>query len=167
VTVHETGLATGNIVVVSTRDCSPQRRNQKLVEEAPAPFLTDEQTGEPYRASKAILREACHVGAGTCEFLVGPDGTISFLEVNTRLQIEHCVSEEVTGLDLVREQLRIAAEEPLGRRPRLRAGGPATAVHGAHPLDRDRVRQHDPAVQRRLGCRRGGRAAGETGRRGQ
>jgi acetyl-CoA/propionyl-CoA carboxylase biotin carboxyl carrier protein len=104
----------GNIVVVSTRDCSLQRRNQKLVEEAPAPFLTDAQTAELYRASKAILREACYVGAGTCEFLVGPDGTISFLEVNTRLQVEHCVSEEVTGLDLVREQLRIAAGEPLG-----------------------------------------------------
>jgi acetyl-CoA/propionyl-CoA carboxylase biotin carboxyl carrier protein len=104
----------GNIVVVSTRDCSLQRRNQKLVEEAPAPFLTDAQTAELYRASKAILREAGYMGAGTCEFLVGPDGTISFLEVNTRLQVEHCVSEEVTGIDLVREQLRIAAGEPLG-----------------------------------------------------
>jgi acetyl-CoA/propionyl-CoA carboxylase biotin carboxyl carrier protein len=104
----------GNIVVVSTRDCSLQRRNQKLVEEAPAPFLTDAQTAELYRASKAILREAGYVGAGTCEFLVGPDGTISFLEVNTRLQVEHCVSEEVTGLDLVREQLRIPTGEPLG-----------------------------------------------------
>jgi acetyl-CoA/propionyl-CoA carboxylase biotin carboxyl carrier protein len=104
----------GNVVVVSTRDCSLQRRNQKLVEEAPAPFLTTEQNAELYRASKAILREAGYVGAGTCEFLVGPDGTISFLEVNTRLQVEHCVSEEVTGIDLVREQFRIAAGEPLG-----------------------------------------------------
>ncbi|GLY13050.1 ATP-grasp domain-containing protein [Kineosporia rhizophila] len=104
----------GSVVVVSTRDCSLQRRNQKLVEEAPAPFLTPEQTAELYRASKAILTEAGYVGAGTCEFLVGPDGTISFLEVNTRLQVEHPVSEEVTGLDLVREQLRIAAGEPLG-----------------------------------------------------
>jgi acetyl-CoA/propionyl-CoA carboxylase biotin carboxyl carrier protein len=104
----------GNVVVVSTRDCSLQRRNQKLVEEAPAPFLTTEQNAELYRASKAILREAGYVGAGTCEFLVGPDGTVSFLEVNTRLQVEHCVTEEVTGIDLVREQLRIAAGEPLG-----------------------------------------------------
>ncbi|MGN6302219.1 MAG: acetyl/propionyl/methylcrotonyl-CoA carboxylase subunit alpha [Angustibacter sp.] len=104
----------GNVVVVSTRDCSLQRRHQKLVEEAPAPFLSDEQVAELYRASKAILREASYVGAGTCEFLVGQDGTISFLEVNTRLQVEHCVSEEVSGLDLVREQLRIAAGEELG-----------------------------------------------------
>ncbi len=104
----------GQVVVVSTRDCSLQRRNQKLVEEAPAPFLTDEQLAELYRASKAILSEAGYVGAGTCEYLVGPDGTISFLEVNTRLQVEHCVSEEVTGLDLVREQFRIANGEPLG-----------------------------------------------------
>ncbi|NHA66732.1 acetyl/propionyl/methylcrotonyl-CoA carboxylase subunit alpha [Phycicoccus flavus] len=100
--------AEGNVVVVSTRDCSLQRRNQKLVEEAPAPFLTDEQHAELLRASKAILRAAGYVGAGTCEFLVGVDGHISFLEVNTRLQVEHCVSEEVTGIDLVREQLRIA-----------------------------------------------------------
>jgi acetyl-CoA/propionyl-CoA carboxylase biotin carboxyl carrier protein len=106
--------AFGTVVVVSTRDCSLQRRNQKLVEEAPAPFLSAEQNAELYRASKAILREAGYVGAGTCEFLVGPDGTISFLEVNTRLQVEHCVSEEVTGIDLVREQLRIAAGEALG-----------------------------------------------------
>jgi acetyl-CoA/propionyl-CoA carboxylase, biotin carboxylase, biotin carboxyl carrier protein len=104
----------GSVVVVSTRDCSLQRRNQKLVEEAPAPFLTDDQNAQLYRASKAILLEAGYVGAGTCEFLVGPDGTISFLEVNTRLQVEHCVTEEVTGIDLVREQFRIAAGEPLG-----------------------------------------------------
>ncbi len=104
----------GNVVVVSTRDCSLQRRNQKLVEEAPAPFLTEEQHAELLRASKAILSEAGYVGAGTCEFLVGPDGDISFLEVNTRLQVEHPVSEEVTGVDLVREQFRIADGEPLG-----------------------------------------------------
>jgi acetyl-CoA/propionyl-CoA carboxylase biotin carboxyl carrier protein len=104
----------GDVVVVSTRDCSLQRRNQKLVEEAPAPFLTAQQEAELYRASRAILHEAGYVGAGTCEFLVGPDGTISFLEVNTRLQVEHCVSEEVTGLDLVREQFRLAVGEPLG-----------------------------------------------------
>ena len=104
----------GNVVVVSTRDCSLQRRHQKLVEEAPAPFLTDDQVGRLYEASKAILREAGYVGAGTCEFLVGQDGTISFLEVNTRLQVEHCVSEEVTGIDLVREMFRIAAGEELG-----------------------------------------------------
>jgi acetyl-CoA/propionyl-CoA carboxylase biotin carboxyl carrier protein len=104
----------GNVVVVSTRDCSLQRRHQKLVEEAPAPFLTDEQNAELYRASKAILREAGYVGAGTCEFLVGQDGTISFLEVNTRLQVEHPVTEEVTGIDLVREMFRIADGEELG-----------------------------------------------------
>jgi acetyl-CoA/propionyl-CoA carboxylase biotin carboxyl carrier protein len=106
--------AHGNVVVVSTRDCSLQRRNQKLVEEAPAPFLTPEQNKRLYEASKAILREAGYQGAGTCEFLVGKDGTISFLEVNTRLQVEHPVSEEVTGIDLVREQFRIARGEALG-----------------------------------------------------
>ena len=104
----------GNVVVVSTRDCSLQRRHQKLVEEAPAPFLTDEQNQRLYESSKAILKEAGYVGAGTCEFLVAADGTISFLEVNTRLQVEHCVSEEVTGIDLVREMFRIAAGEELG-----------------------------------------------------
>ncbi|MEH1017622.1 biotin carboxylase N-terminal domain-containing protein [Micromonospora sp. CPCC 206060] len=104
----------GNVVVVSTRDCSLQRRHQKLVEEAPAPFLTDEQNAELVRASKAILKEAGYHGAGTCEFLIGQDGTISFLEVNTRLQVEHPVTEEVTGIDLVREQFRIANGEPLG-----------------------------------------------------
>jgi acetyl-CoA/propionyl-CoA carboxylase biotin carboxyl carrier protein len=104
----------GKAVVVSTRDCSLQRRHQKLVEEAPAPFLTDGQVEELYRSSKAILKEAGYVGAGTCEFLIGQDGTISFLEVNTRLQVEHPVSEEVTGIDLVREQFRIAMGEPLG-----------------------------------------------------
>ena len=104
----------GNVVVISTRDCSLQRRHQKLVEEAPAPFLTDDQVRRLYDSSKAILREAGYVGAGTCEFLVAADGTISFLEVNTRLQVEHCVSEEVTGIDLVREMFRIAAGEELG-----------------------------------------------------
>ncbi|WP_458779116.1 acetyl/propionyl/methylcrotonyl-CoA carboxylase subunit alpha [Arthrobacter sp. D3-16] len=106
--------AHGNVVVVSTRDCSLQRRNQKLVEEAPAPFLTEEQNRRLYESSKAILKEAGYLGAGTCEFLVGQDGTISFLEVNTRLQVEHCVSEEVTGIDLVREQFRLARGEELG-----------------------------------------------------
>jgi acetyl-CoA/propionyl-CoA carboxylase biotin carboxyl carrier protein len=98
----------GNVVVVSTRDCSLQRRHQKLVEEAPAPYLTEAQITELYAASKAIMREAGYHNAGTCEFLVGEDGTISFLEVNTRLQVEHPVSEEVAGIDLVREQFRIA-----------------------------------------------------------
>jgi acetyl-CoA/propionyl-CoA carboxylase, biotin carboxylase, biotin carboxyl carrier protein len=104
----------GNVVVVSTRDCSLQRRHQKLVEEAPAPFLSSEQTERLYSSSKAILAEAGYVGAGTCEFLVGQDVTISFLEVNTRLQVEHPVSEQVTGLDLVREMFRIAEGEALG-----------------------------------------------------
>ena len=98
----------GHAVVVSTRDCSLQRRHQKLVEEAPAPFLTKDQIDRLYASSKAILKEVGYQGAGTCEFLVAQDGTISFLEVNTRLQVEHPVSEEVTGIDLVREQFRLA-----------------------------------------------------------
>ena len=98
----------GNVVVVSTRDCSLQRRHQKLVEEAPAPFLTADQETRLYESSKAILKAVGYEGAGTCEFLIAQDGTVSFLEVNTRLQVEHPVSEEVTGLDLVREQFRIA-----------------------------------------------------------
>ena len=104
----------GTVVVVSTRDCSLQRRHQKLVEEAPAPFLSAAQVAELTSASVAILHEAGYVGAGTCEFLLATDGTLSFLEVNTRLQVEHPVTEEVSGIDLVREQLRIAMGEPLG-----------------------------------------------------
>jgi acetyl-CoA/propionyl-CoA carboxylase biotin carboxyl carrier protein len=104
----------GNIVIASTRDCSLQRRHQKLVEEAPAPFLTAEQDKQLRTASADILRAAGYVGAGTCEFLVGQDGTISFLEVNTRLQVEHPVTEEVSGIDLVREMFRIADGEALG-----------------------------------------------------
>ncbi|MCW2131416.1 acetyl/propionyl/methylcrotonyl-CoA carboxylase subunit alpha [Arthrobacter sp. VKM Ac-2550] len=106
--------AHGNVVVISTRDCSLQRRNQKLVEEAPAPFLSADQNYRLYEASKAIMLEAKYQGAGTCEFLVGQDGTISFLEVNTRLQVEHPISEEVAGVDLVREQFRLACGEELG-----------------------------------------------------
>ncbi len=106
--------AYGTVVVVSTRDCSLQRRHQKLVEEAPAPFLSPAQVAQLVESSRAILTEAGYVGAGTCEFLAAADGTISFLEVNTRLQVEHPVTEEVSGIDLVREQLRIAAGEPLG-----------------------------------------------------
>ncbi|MGO1510440.1 MAG: acetyl/propionyl/methylcrotonyl-CoA carboxylase subunit alpha [Actinomycetales bacterium] len=104
----------GDVVVVSTRDCSLQRRHQKLVEEAPAPFLSEDQHARLVEASTAILKAAGYVGAGTCEFLLGVDGTISFLEVNTRLQVEHPVTEEISGIDLVREQLRLAAGEPLG-----------------------------------------------------
>ncbi|WP_314854805.1 biotin carboxylase N-terminal domain-containing protein [uncultured Microbacterium sp.] len=123
--------AEGNVVVISTRDCSLQRRHQKLVEEAPAPFLTDEQNRTLYESSKAILREVGYVGAGTCEFLIGADGTISFLEVNTRLQVEHPVSEEVTGIDLVREQFRLAEggtldyddPEPVGHSIEFRING--------------------------------------------
>ncbi|MDG4784509.1 biotin carboxylase N-terminal domain-containing protein [Micromonospora sp. WMMD1102] len=103
----------GNVVVVGTRDCSLQRRHQKLVEEAPAPFLTDEQRAQIHASAKAICREADYHGAGTVEYLVGADGTISFLEVNTRLQVEHPVTEETAGIDLVREQFRIAAGEKL------------------------------------------------------
>ena len=103
----------GNVIVVGTRDCSLQRRNQKLVEEAPAPFLTDEQRARIHSSAKAICKEADYHGAGTVEYLVGHDGVISFLEVNTRLQVEHPVSEETSGLDLVREQFRIAEGEKL------------------------------------------------------
>ncbi|MFB7759113.1 acetyl/propionyl/methylcrotonyl-CoA carboxylase subunit alpha [Streptomyces xiamenensis] len=124
----------GNVVVVSTRDCSLQRRHQKLVEEAPAPFLSEAQNAELYRASKAILKEAGYVGAGTCEFLVGQDGTISFLEVNTRLQVEHPVTEEVTGIDLVREQFRIADGEALGYEdPTLRGHSFEFRINGEDP----------------------------------
>lgn len=124
----------GNAVVVSTRDCSLQRRHQKLVEEAPAPFLTNEQNEELYRASKAIMKEAGYIGAGTCEFLVGLDGTISFLEVNTRLQVEHPVSEEVTGIDLVRQQFRIAEGETLGfGDPEIRGHSIEFRINGEDP----------------------------------
>ncbi|MBK9100399.1 MAG: ATP-grasp domain-containing protein [Austwickia sp.] len=124
----------GNVVVVSTRDCSLQRRHQKLVEEAPAPFLSDAQNAELVRASKAILKEAKYEGAGTCEYLVAVDGTISFLEVNTRLQVEHPVSEEVTGIDLVREQFRIANGEELGySEPEIRGHSFEFRINGEDP----------------------------------
>jgi acetyl-CoA/propionyl-CoA carboxylase biotin carboxyl carrier protein len=103
----------GNVIVVGTRDCSLQRRHQKLVEEAPAPFLTPEQREAIHTSAKAICREAGYHGAGTVEYLVGVDGTISFLEVNTRLQVEHPVTEQTSGIDLVREQFRIADGEKL------------------------------------------------------
>jgi len=124
----------GNVVVVSTRDCSLQRRHQKLVEEAPAPFLTEAQVAELYASSKAILKEAGYVGAGTCEFLIGLDGTISFLEVNTRLQVEHPVTEEVAGIDLVREQFRIAQGEALGYDdPEIRGHSLEFRINGEDP----------------------------------
>ncbi|MFE1791607.1 acetyl/propionyl/methylcrotonyl-CoA carboxylase subunit alpha [Streptomyces sp. NPDC059525] len=124
----------GNVVVVSTRDCSLQRRHQKLVEEAPAPFLSEAQNAELYAASKAILKEAGYVGAGTVEFLVGTDGTISFLEVNTRLQVEHPVTEEVSGIDLVREMFRIADGEELGYDdPALRGHSFEFRINGEDP----------------------------------
>ncbi|MFD3947373.1 acetyl/propionyl/methylcrotonyl-CoA carboxylase subunit alpha [Streptomyces sp. NPDC058579] len=124
----------GNVVVVSTRDCSLQRRHQKLVEEAPAPFLTEAQNEQLYAASKAILKEAGYVGAGTVEFLVGTDGTISFLEVNTRLQVEHPVTEEVTGIDLVREMFRIADGEELGYGdPEMRGHSFEFRINGEDP----------------------------------
>ena len=126
--------AHGNVVVVSTRDCSLQRRNQKLVEEAPAPYLSEEQTKRLYEASRAILRETGYQGAGTCEFLVGTDGTISFLEVNTRLQVEHPVSEEISGLDLVREQFRIARGEKIEEKdPVLRGHSFEFRINGEDP----------------------------------
>ena len=126
--------AHGNVIVVSTRDCSLQRRHQKLVEEAPAPFLSQSQIEELYRSSKEIIRAAGYVGAGTCEFLVGLDGTISFLEVNTRLQVEHPVSEEVSGLDLVREQFRIADGEKISSTdPALRGHSIEFRINGEDP----------------------------------
>lgn len=124
----------GNAMVVSTRDCSLQRRHQKLVEEAPAPFLSQAQIDELYRSSKAIMKEAGYVGAGTCEFLVGLDGTISFLEVNTRLQVEHPVSEEVAGVDLVREQFRIAMGEKISNTdPVIRGHSIEFRINGEDP----------------------------------
>jgi acetyl-CoA/propionyl-CoA carboxylase biotin carboxyl carrier protein len=124
----------GNVVVVSTRDCSLQRRHQKLVEEAPAPFLSEAQNAELYAASKAILKEAGYEGAGTVEFLVGTDGTISFLEVNTRLQVEHPVTEEITGIDLVREMFRIADGEELGYGdPEMRGHSFEFRINGEDP----------------------------------
>lgn len=124
----------GSVVVVSTRDCSLQRRNQKLVEEAPAPFLTRAQTRQLHRSSKALLKEAGYTGAGTCEFLIGADGTISFLEVNTRLQVEHPVTEEVSGVDLVREQFRIARGERLGYEdPAVRGHSIEFRINGEDP----------------------------------
>ena len=124
----------GNAMVVSTRDCSLQRRHQKLVEEAPAPFLSQAQIDELYRSSKAIMKEAGYVGAGTCEFLVGVDGTISFLEVNTRLQVEHPVSEEVAGVDLVREQFRIAMGEKISKTdPVIRGHAIEFRINGEDP----------------------------------
>jgi acetyl-CoA/propionyl-CoA carboxylase biotin carboxyl carrier protein len=130
----------GTVVVVSTRDCSLQRRHQKLVEEAPAPYLTEHQDAVLRSASRAILLEAGYVGAGTCEFLVGQDGTISFLEVNTRLQVEHPVTEEVTGIDLVREMFRIADGEPLGPWPDGSTGDPRPRGHSIE----FRVNAEDP-----------------------
>ena len=124
----------GNAMVVSTRDCSLQRRHQKLVEEAPAPFLSEAQNAELYRSSKAIMKAAGYVGAGTCEFLVGIDGTISFLEVNTRLQVEHPVSEEVAGVDLVREQFRIAMGEKIKNKdPIIRGHSIEFRINGEDP----------------------------------
>src|SRR5690606_9341253 len=124
----------GNVVVVSTRDCSLQRRHQKVVEEAPAPFLTDEQNATLVASSIAILKEAHFVGAGTCAFLVSSDVTISFLEVNTRLQVEHPVTEEVTGVDLVREPFRIAAGEPISNlEPHVRAHSIEFRLNGEDP----------------------------------
>src|SRR5215467_2223203 len=125
----------GNVVVVGTRDCSLQRRHQKLVEEAPAPFLTDEQRAAIHSSAKAICREAGYSGAGTVEYLVGQDGTISFLEVNTRLQVEHPVSEETAGVDLVREQFRIAdgAELALAEDPTPRGHAIECRINGEDP----------------------------------
>jgi acetyl-CoA/propionyl-CoA carboxylase biotin carboxyl carrier protein len=124
----------GNVIVVSTRDCSLQRRHQKLVEEAPAPFLSEDQISKLYNSSKALMKEAGYIGAGTCEFLIGVDGTISFLEVNTRLQVEHPVSEEVTGLDLVREQFRIAMGEKISSKdPEIRGHSIEFRINGEDP----------------------------------
>ena len=149
----------GNVVVVGTRDCSLQRRHQKLVEEAPAPFLSDEQRAQIHSSAKAICREAGYHGAGTVEYLVGQDGTISFLEVNTRLQVEHPVSEETAGIDLVRAQFQIAAgERPLAER----GSGAARALH------RVPHQRRGPGPQLPAGARHGDSAelAGRAGRPG-
>lgn len=103
----------GNVVVLGTRDCSLQRRNQKLIEEAPAPFLSAAQRSRIHHSARAICVEANYTNAGTVEFLLSPNGTLSFLEVNTRLQVEHTITEAVTGIDIVLEQLRIADGLPL------------------------------------------------------
>src|SRR5690349_20946428 len=131
----------GNVIVIGTRDCSLQRRHQKLVEEAPAPFLTDEQRASIHSSAKAICREAGYHGAGTVEYLVGQDGTISFLEVNTRLQVEHPVTEETSGIDLVREQFRIAAGEKLrfDADPAPRGHSIEFRINGEDPGDRKSV----------------------------
>ena len=124
----------GNVVVISTRDCSLQRRHQKLVEEAPAPFLSSEQIAELYESSKAILKKANYQGAATCEFLVAQDGMISFLEVNTRLQVEHPVSEEVTGIDLVKWQIKIAQGEAIDfKDPEIRGHSIEFRINGEDP----------------------------------
>jgi acetyl-CoA/propionyl-CoA carboxylase, biotin carboxylase, biotin carboxyl carrier protein len=123
VEVQVLGDTAGTVVVVGDRDCSLQRRHQKLVEEAPAPALDDRQRAELHRAARDICAEAGYAGAGTVEFLLGDDGTVTFLEVNTRLQVEHPVTEEVTGVDLVREMFRVAAGE------RLEAATPAVRGH--------------------------------------
>ncbi len=124
----------GNVVVVSTRDCSLQRRHQKLVEEAPAPFLNEQQIEQLYKSSKAILKKADYQGAATCEFLVAQDGMISFLEVNTRLQVEHPVSEEVTGVDLVKWQIKIAQGEKLNfSDPEIRGHSIEFRINGEDP----------------------------------
>lgn len=127
----------GNIIVASTRDCSVQRRFQKLVEEAPAPFLTAEQNARIYESAKAICREAGYHGVGTVEYLVGADGLITFLEVNTRLQVEHPVTEQVTGLDLVREQFRIAEGAPLRitKDPEIRGHAIEFRINGEDPVN--------------------------------
>jgi acetyl-CoA/propionyl-CoA carboxylase biotin carboxyl carrier protein len=125
----------GNVVVVGTRDCSLQRRHQKLVEEAPAPFLTAAQREAIHSSARAICREAGYHGAGTVEYLVGADGTVSFLEVNTRLQVEHPVTEETAGIDLVREQFRIADGEKLrfAEDPRPRGHSIEFRINGEDP----------------------------------
>jgi acetyl-CoA/propionyl-CoA carboxylase biotin carboxyl carrier protein len=151
----------GNVQVVSTRDCSLQRRHQKLVEEAPAPFLTSQQRAQLVSSSKAILREAGYVGAGTCEFLVGKDGTVSFLEVNTRLQVEHPVTEEVAGVDLVREQLRIAAGESISPEdPAVRGHSFEFRINGEDPGRGFMDAPSGPGVRVETGVRAGDEVSG-------
>ncbi|WP_137652499.1 ATP-binding protein [Bifidobacterium moukalabense] len=142
VEVQVLGDRTGSVVAVGTRDCSLQRRNQKLIEEAPAPFLPDGTVRRLESAAVAICERAHYESAGTVEFLVDPDGTMSFMEVNTRIQVEHPVTEAVTGVDLVAAQLAVAEGARIAEIPGLEDGTPAARGHAIE----FRINAEDPAL---------------------